>query len=513
MDRKDKIKEYKRSIQPMGVYQIRNKVNGKIFIGRSKDLKGILNRIKFQLKNNLHVNKNMQNDFNEMGEANFSFEILDYLEPKEDMEENYKKELRKLTMNQFNSITRRNFLKLAFLSSVMPASGFCTASRDHTAKLIEKIESSIIWPGRIKGKTWFHPRACRIPASGDPVILMTCQSITGSDVFGQVYWSRSADNGKSWTQPQPIISLGRRQLSENIEEGVCDVVPDFHSRSNSVLAIGHNVYYKDNVLTQPYENRYPMYVVGDANGNWSDRKKLEWDNPERSGIYTCGCAQRITFDNGNILLPLSFGPKERKDRKVCTVLCSFNGNELNIIKSGNVLELKVKRGLLEPSLALIKNRFFMTIRAEDGFGYVSVSDDGLLWEKKQRWCWDDGEPLTMSTTQQRWISHSQGLFLVYTRKSANNINVMRWRAPLYIAEVDTDKLFLIRESEQLVFPLIGDGIYDPDHVARMGNFHTVNASRRETWVTVGETLPLEDWKGNTLLGRIYWNQNNELVHF
>jgi len=93
MNRKDKIKEYKRSIQPMGVYQIRNKVNGKIFIGSSKDLKGILNRIKFQLKNKLHVNTNMQNDFNEMGEANFSFEILDYLEPKEDMEGNYTKEL------------------------------------------------------------------------------------------------------------------------------------------------------------------------------------------------------------------------------------------------------------------------------------------------------------------------------------------------------------------------------------------------------------------------------------
>jgi len=93
MNRKDKIKEYKRSIQPMGVYQIRNNVNGKILIGSSKDLKGILNRIKFQLKNNLHVNKNMQNDFNEIGEANFSFEILDYLEPKEDMERNYTKDL------------------------------------------------------------------------------------------------------------------------------------------------------------------------------------------------------------------------------------------------------------------------------------------------------------------------------------------------------------------------------------------------------------------------------------
>jgi hypothetical protein len=177
-------------------------------------------------------------------------------------------------MNQFNRINRRNFLKLAALSPVASATGFWSTNRNNTIELIEKIDSSIIWPGRIKGNTWFHPRACIIPASGNPVALMTCQSITGSDVFGQVYWSRSFNNGKSWAQPLPIISLSRRQLSSNIEEGFCDVVPDFHPPSNSVLAIGHNVYYKNNVLTQPYENRYPVYVVGDATGNWSDRKKM-----------------------------------------------------------------------------------------------------------------------------------------------------------------------------------------------------------------------------------------------
>ena len=96
MNRKEKIKEYKKSIQPMGIYQIRNKVNGKVFLGSSKDLRGILNRVKFQLKNNLHMNKDMQNDFNEIGEANFSFEILDYLELREDIEEDYRKELQLL---------------------------------------------------------------------------------------------------------------------------------------------------------------------------------------------------------------------------------------------------------------------------------------------------------------------------------------------------------------------------------------------------------------------------------
>jgi hypothetical protein len=352
-----------------------------------------------------------------------------------------------------------------------------------------------------------------IPAKPNPVALMTCQSISGSDVFSQVFWSCSSDNGQTWMSPEPIPSLGRQKLPDGIEEGTCDVVPGYHAKTNSVLAIGHNVYYKNNVLTRPYENRYTVYVVGDKDGNWLDRKKLEWNNPETTGIYTCGCAQRITLENGNIILPLSFGPKERTDRKVCTVLCSFDGKNLTILKSGNPLELAIKRGLLEPTLTRIKNRFFMTIRAEDGHGYVSFSDDGLNWAEKRQWCWDDGEPMTMSTTQQRWLNHSHGLFLVYTRKAEHNINVMRWRAPLYVAQVDTDKLCLIRQSEKIVFPLIGDGINDPDHVARMGNFHVVNASRNESWVTVGETLPHENWKGNTLLGRIFWNRANQLVDF
>lgn len=418
-------------------------------------------------------------------------------------------------MKQIWCLSRRKFLQSTVLAIFASVGGFNVlgCNKQRGAGLIEKIACSIIWPGRTKGKTWFHPRVCMIPSKANPVALMTCQTITGSDLFSQVHWARSSDNGRSWQQPESIASLDRQMLSDGMEEGTCDVVPDYHPQTNSVLAIGHNVYYKNNVLTQPYQNRYPVYVIGDADGNWSERRKLRWDNPETTGIYTCGCAQRITLKDGNIILPLSFGPKERKNRHVCTVLCSYDGERLTILKSGNVLELAVKRGLLEPTLTRFKNRFFMTIRAEDGHGYVSTSNNGLNWEEQRPWCWDDGEPLTMSTTQQRWLTHSHGLFLVYTRKSEHNVNVMRWRAPLYAAQVDTDRLCLIRNSETIVFPLIGDGVHDPDHVARMGNFHVVNASRNESWVTVGENLPSKSWKGNTLLGRIFWNRANELVDF
>jgi hypothetical protein len=102
------------------------------------------------------------------------------------------------------------------------------------------------------------------------------------------------------------------------------------------------------------------------------------------------------------------------------------------------------------------------------------------------------------------------LFLVYTRKAKENEKVFRWRAPLYMARVDTKALRLIRSTERVVLPLIGDGVHDPDHVARMGNFHTVAAIPGESWVTVGECLPRDGWRGDLLLASILWSRLNRM---
>ena len=169
------------------------------------------------------------------------------------------------------------------------------------------------------------------------------------------------------------------------------------------------------------------------------------------------------------------------------------------------------RGLLEPSVTEFRGRFFLTLRAEDNRGYVCASDDGLKWTPKQAWMWDDGEPLTLSTTQQHWLAHSDALWLVYTRKDPANVNVLRWRSPLFMAQVDTTTLRLLRESERVVLPLVGDGVKDPDRVAIMGNFHTTNVSPDESWVTVGEWQPKNGIKGDMLVARIRWSRPNALV--
>jgi len=215
-------------------------------------------------------------------------------------------------------------------------------------------------------KTWFHPRACVVPAKPRPYVLMTLQHVTGSDIFHQVHWTISTDMGKTWSAPEPIAGFTRVRLPDGTDDGVCDVVPEYHPQTETVLAMGHNVYYKGNRLVRPTDGRYAVYVVRDAEGRWSERRRLEWDDPRGSAMYTSNCGQRLTLDNGDILVPMCFVPKGRTDRGAGTALCSFDGKTLTIRKTTDKeLRLAVRRGLLEPSLARLGGRFYLTIRAED----------------------------------------------------------------------------------------------------------------------------------------------------
>lgn len=363
------------------------------------------------------------------------------------------------------------------------------------------------------GTTWFHPRACMIPSpQGKPTALMNLQEIGGSDYFGQVHWSESDDLGKTWSKPEPIAALGRDPVEgrPGLEAGVCDVTPQFHPQTGTVLALGHVVFYRGPRFSRNDQlARYPVYAVRRSDGSWSERKILAWDDPRGAFIYTNNCGQRVVMPNGDIMMAFTFGP-EANNRMVAGVRCSFDGQQLKIIDVGPPLKNNVGRGLLEPSLARFKDRFYMTIRAEDGHGYVAVSEDGLDYQRKTAWAWDDGEPIAMSTTQQHWLTHSDALFLVYTRKDASNTNVIRWRSPLWVAQVDTERLCLIRESEKVVLPLVGDGVDRPDEVALMGNFQVTNVSPDESWVTVGEWIPRGGAKGDLLMARIRWSRPNLL---
>ncbi len=228
--------------------------------------------------------------------------------------------------------------------------------------------------------------------------------------------------------------------------------------------------------------------------------------PDNEKFYNsgAGCTQRFDLEDGTILLPISFRPKGKNSR-VTVCKCTFDGRKLKYTENGSELELNNEtRGLGEPSLTRFNGEYFMTIR-NDEKGFVARSTDGLTFHEYIPWKFDDGNELGSYNTQQHWVTHSDGLFLVYTRRGAGNDHVFRNRAPLFIAQVDPEKLCVIRETEQILVPERG---------ARLGNFGVTDISPNETWVTVSEWMQPEGVEkygsdGSVFVARIHWNLPND----
>ena len=219
-----------------------------------------------------------------------------------------------------------------------------------------------------------------------------------------------------------------------------------------------------------------------------------------------GSVQRVDLPGGDVLIPIYFKEPTQKQYSVTVCRCRFDGRTLDFVEHGSELTVPIKRGLYEPSLTKFRGRYFLTMRNDD-HGYVSVSDDGLHFQPQRRWTFDDGSDLGNYNTQQHWVTHSDALFLVYTRRGADNDHVFRHRAPLFIARVDPDSLQVIRETEQILVPQRG---------ARLGNFGIVDVSSDETWVTAAEWMqPAGVEKhgsdNSIFVAKLKWNRPNRLL--
>ena len=65
-----------------GIYQIRNLVNGKVYVGSAVNLRARRNRHFSYLRNNCHANRKLQNAFNKYGEENIVFEVVEIVADK-----------------------------------------------------------------------------------------------------------------------------------------------------------------------------------------------------------------------------------------------------------------------------------------------------------------------------------------------------------------------------------------------------------------------------------------------
>jgi len=81
IDRKARIREYKETLRPAGVFRVRNTATGKSLVASSANLAGALNRHRFQLERGSHPSRELQADWNALGASSFEFEVLDQLKP------------------------------------------------------------------------------------------------------------------------------------------------------------------------------------------------------------------------------------------------------------------------------------------------------------------------------------------------------------------------------------------------------------------------------------------------
>ena len=97
MDKRKAMKEeYKQALRPMGVFQVRNLINGKVMIVRGLNIDGKINSTRFQLEMGGHMNKELQRDWKTYGADSFAFEVLELLEPVEGPVPDYTQDLKVL---------------------------------------------------------------------------------------------------------------------------------------------------------------------------------------------------------------------------------------------------------------------------------------------------------------------------------------------------------------------------------------------------------------------------------
>jgi hypothetical protein len=327
--------------------------------------------------------------------------------------------------------------------------------------------------------SWCQPRAGTIPGE-KPIVVLTLQRIQlgGSDVFDGLKMMRTEDLGKTWSGPTEISGFERRPYEGKHEITVCDFTPRWHAATGKLLGTGQTVLYENNKIPEVRPRRTAYSAYDPKTGAWSPWKTLKMPDDPRFGSAGAGSTQRFDLENGDILLPIYFKKPEEKRYATSVVRCRFDGETLSYVEHGSELTVPVDRGLYEPSITRVAGRFYLTMR-NDKAGYVTSSDDGLRYGEPRKWTWNDGSDLGNYNTQQHWVTRGDALFLVYTRKGANNDHVFRHRAPLFIARVDREKLQVIRSTERELMPNRG---------ARLGNFAVTDVGPDQTWVTDAEWM-------------------------
>lgn len=412
-----------------------------------------------------------------------------------------KKQIGDQTLMNSNIITWLNCLPFGTAVLLAIISAGTVGADDNVPPF--RIEHSVILTSP-RDLHFAQSRAALVP--GDPPrVLLTTQQIekVGSHGYRDLFVLETSDGGTTWSQPRLIENLTRRRMPQGHDLVIGDVCPQWHAATGVVLATGKTFGFDGGTKENRGHERVAYAVYSPASNAWSGLKIVQMPAVDHQGLKilepNAGCNQRFDLPGGDVLLPIRYR-KDPKTRAYTTIVaqCAFNGETLTYLEHGSEMTLPRERGLYEPSVIGFGGRYFLTMRA-DHSAFVARSLDGLNYEPMKEWTYDDGQVLGSYNTQQHWIAHDQALFLVYTRRGANNDHVFRHRAPLFIARVDPDRLCVRRGTEQILLPETGLDLG--------GGFGVVDVSPTQTWVVSTEmAFPVSrrEEPNRVLLAKVLW---------
>jgi len=356
---------------------------------------------------------------------------------------------------------------------------------------LPQLTRQVIHRGYDRRSCWVHARCAFIPGKGDApetaiVTLQKCVMGTSEavwDLFDGIAIQRSDDGGRTWSLPEMQPAFRRWPEPGGVEVAVSDFTPQWHAATGKLLGLGHTCRYRNGALIPAAgRTRETAWSVFDpARNQWGPVQLLEMHDRQRFFSAGAGSIQWVERPDGELLVPIYFreaGEQLHPASRVLVMRCRFDGEQLTIQELGGELSVDAYRGLGEPSLTTWGGRYWLTLRNGER-AYLADSEDGLHYCEPEPWRFDDGEELGSIDTQQHWARVGHRLFLVYTSRRDDNAHVVRYRAPLFMAEFDPERRVLIRESEQVAVPNRG---------GQLGNFGGTQRTAGEAWICASEWM-------------------------
>jgi hypothetical protein len=309
----------------------------------------------------------------------------------------------------------------------------------------------------------------------------------GSDsVIGTMLW-RSKDDGATWEEQGFLEKSYIYDFNNSsVKSGYGALFSD--EKTGVVIFFANDTYWEKGEIKSLWKKRTLYYRLSFDNGyTWTDKKYVVQKGSDSKGIsydhihflkdvnfgknmaasvtpliiraddnsLLVSVQVQITDDSGELTNPTGMGFMK------CGALKGlWNEEKLDYVwELGDYASVGPEmstRGVYEPTFGKIgKDSYIMVMRGSnmgmsdkiDGIKFYSISNNnGLTWSMPAPLKYDDGSTMYSSSTIPKLILHSNGrlYFIGIINKENPNGNLPRY--PLCIAEVDTQKLCIIKDT-------------------------------------------------------------------